>query len=193
MNRTESDIIDTFWKLLEEKPYNKITVQDIVDRCHVNRNTFYYHFQDIPSLAENSIENWMDEVIRSKGEFGSPVHCLTYMAEECTKRKKAFLHLYRSAQKEAFLKSLNRIGDHITRSYVENTTDYLTILKEDKEVLIRYYKCTFVGIVLDWLDEGCTYDLVEFYEKLCDLFSGSGERAFLKCAVPPDKHCRRPV
>ena len=182
MNRTETAIIDTFWQLLEEKPYHKITVQDIVDRCHVNRNTFYYHFQDIPSLAENSVEEWMDTVIKSQGVFGSPVNCLTYMANECMKRKKAFLHLYRSAQKESFIECLNRMGFHIIRSYIESTTENLSIPKENKETLIRYYKCTFVGILLDWLEDDASYDLVNFYEKLCDLFSGSGERAFLKYA-----------
>ena len=69
MNRTKHAIVATFWQLLEEKTYNKITVQDIVDRCHVNRNTFYYHFQDIPSLAEWSVEIWADEVIKNRGSF----------------------------------------------------------------------------------------------------------------------------
>lgn len=45
MIRTKEIIRDAFWELLEEKPYNKITVQDIVNRCQVNRNTFYYHFR----------------------------------------------------------------------------------------------------------------------------------------------------
>lgn len=52
MIRTKEIIRDAFWELLEEKPYNKITVQDIVNRCQVNRNTFYYHFQNIPALME---------------------------------------------------------------------------------------------------------------------------------------------
>lgn len=188
MNRTKHAIVNTFWQLLEEKPYSKITVQDIVDRCHVNRNTFYYHFQDIPSLAELSVEGWTDEIIKKHGVFGSPVSCLTYMAEECTKRKKALLHLYRSAQKEVFLGYLSRMGYHIICFYIENTTGNLTLPESTKENLIRYYKCTFVGILLDWLENGASYDLAAFYQELCELFSGSGERAFLKCAVHQDKH-----
>ena len=50
MKRTKELLTDTFWELLEEKAYSKITVNDIVSRCDVNRNTFYYHFQDIPSF-----------------------------------------------------------------------------------------------------------------------------------------------
>lgn len=54
-NFTKKAIIEAFWKLLEEKPYNKITVKEIVDSCQINRNTFYYHFHDIPDLLEQII------------------------------------------------------------------------------------------------------------------------------------------
>lgn len=177
MNRTKLAIVDTFWQLLEEKPYNKITVQDIVDRCHVNRNTFYYHFQDIPFLAEWSVEMWTDEVIKDRGDFESLTHCIVYMAEECTKRKKALLHLYRSSKKEYFLEYLNKMGHHIICSYVENRTGSF----------VKYYKCTFVGIILDWLEDAASYDLVEFCQEVCELFSGSGEKALLKCVAESSK------
>ena len=39
MKKTKEIIIDAFWQLLEEKPFNKITVQNIVERCALNRNT----------------------------------------------------------------------------------------------------------------------------------------------------------
>ena len=45
-------IRDSFIKLLNERPLSQITVRDIVDACGVNRNTFYYYFQDIPQLVE---------------------------------------------------------------------------------------------------------------------------------------------
>ena len=44
MEQTRGAIIKAFGQLLEEKPMNKITVKDIVERCGINRNTFYYHF-----------------------------------------------------------------------------------------------------------------------------------------------------
>lgn len=176
MIQTKEIIKDTFWEILEEKPYNKITVQDIVNRCRVNRNTFYYHFQDIPTLMTDSIEDWMEEVIQKYGTLTSPVNCLTYMADECMKRKKAFLHLFRSVQKDTFLSGLNRIGYDITRSYVDKIGEYKQISKEEKEIFVRCYKCVFVGSLLDWLEEGASYDLKELYEELCKMFAGSSER-----------------
>ena len=176
MIQTKKIIKDTFWEILEEKPYNKITVQDIVNRCCVNRNTFYYHFQDIPTLMIDSIEDWMKEVIQKYGAFTSPVDCLTYLADECMKRKKAFLHLFRSVQKDTFLSALSRIGYDIIRIYMDKIGEYKQISKEEKEIVIRCYKCVFVGSLLDWLEESASYDLKELYKELCKMFAGSGER-----------------
>ena len=41
-----------FLSLLEERPLRDITVKDIVQSCGVNRNSFYYHFKDIPALLQ---------------------------------------------------------------------------------------------------------------------------------------------
>lgn len=42
---TKEIIAKTFTELLDEKSMSKITVKDIVERCGVNRNTFYYHLR----------------------------------------------------------------------------------------------------------------------------------------------------
>ena len=52
---TKEIIIQTLLELLNEKPLAKITVKDIVERCGVNRNTFYYHFRDIPDVMYLSL------------------------------------------------------------------------------------------------------------------------------------------
>lgn len=180
MNRTKQAISDVFWQLLEEKPYNKITVQNIVERCQINRNTFYYHFQDIPTLAEHTIKAWTEQDIKNNGEFGEPIQCITLIVQELTNRKSAFIHLYRSSHREAFMRYLNKISLHVVQSFVDYTTEGLNIPKKDMEAFVRYYKCTLMGVILDWLDTGAAYDLSDFCSKICYAFEGSGKRAFLK-------------
>lgn len=65
MRRTRASIIAAFSQLLEERPLNKITVKDIVDRCDINRNTFYYHFQDIPALLQEMMEEKVNVLIEN--------------------------------------------------------------------------------------------------------------------------------
>ena len=61
---TKKAIRDSFVKLLNERPLSQITVRDIVEDCGVNRNTFYYYFQDIPQLLETIIKENADRIIQ---------------------------------------------------------------------------------------------------------------------------------
>ena len=71
MIRTKKIIRDAFWELLEEKPYNKITVQDIVNRCQVNRNTFYYHFEDKYDLVNWYFQSGITQFLVERGAYTS--------------------------------------------------------------------------------------------------------------------------
>lgn len=49
--------------LLFDKKVRKLTVKDIVEECHITRQTFYYHFEDIPDLMAWSLRRNFDRVI----------------------------------------------------------------------------------------------------------------------------------
>ena len=61
---TKKAIRDSFVKLLNEKPLSQITIRDIVDDCGVNRNTFYYYYQDLPQLVESIVDEDAERMIR---------------------------------------------------------------------------------------------------------------------------------
>ncbi|MBO5365138.1 MAG: TetR family transcriptional regulator, partial [Peptococcaceae bacterium] len=42
--RSKTMIRQAFLELLQEKPYEKITVTDIAQRADLNRSTFYAHY-----------------------------------------------------------------------------------------------------------------------------------------------------
>lgn len=54
---TRKAILRTFQEMLEEMPFDKITVSALVKRCEISSNTFYYHYQDIYEL----LDVWMAE------------------------------------------------------------------------------------------------------------------------------------
>lgn len=62
-NFTKQAIKTSFIKLLGEMPLSKISVRSIVEDCGINRNSFYYHFADIPSLIEEIIKEDVDALI----------------------------------------------------------------------------------------------------------------------------------
>ncbi|MGT2637454.1 TetR/AcrR family transcriptional regulator [Streptococcus ratti] len=60
--RTEKLIFDAFTKLLSEKPYEKITVQDIADEAMINRATFYAHYTDKDELQQGIQKQLLQEL-----------------------------------------------------------------------------------------------------------------------------------
>lgn len=184
MNRTERDIIQALWSLLGEKPYNKITVQDIVNRCGVNRNTFYYHFQDIPSLTEESIRIWTDSVIQANRLPESAAQCVELMFQSCIKVKPILMNLYRSAQREYFQQGLFRIAGHLAQRYIEIVTQGYVVPGEDRAALTDFYRCTMTGAFLEWMESGMSEDGLFRAKRVCDFLDGIGKRALLKNAAP---------
>lgn len=182
MNRTKNAIIDAFWQLLEEGPCSKITVKNIVDRCQINRNTFYYHFHDIPELLELSLKQDTDLIIQTYSRLDSPMDCLVPLVEHCLKRKKALLHIYRSTQRETFISQFDRICRYAVTQYIETVTADMALLPDDKDLLIRFYKCTLVGIMLDWMDTGMSYDLLKGLGRITELLGNSIKQALLRAA-----------
>ena len=53
-NITKLALSNALKELLEERSFEKISVSDICERCHMNRKSFYYHFKDKYDLV-----NWI--------------------------------------------------------------------------------------------------------------------------------------
>ena len=93
-NFTKKAIKDTFITLLKEKPFNQITVKDIVDECGVNRNTFYYHYEDINDLLENVITEETDILIKNYPTIDSIDMAVEVAIKYVLENKKTILNIY---------------------------------------------------------------------------------------------------
>lgn len=54
--KTETMLCAAFMELLKKCPFSKITIQKLASQCGVNRQTFYYHFDNIYDLMSKAFE-----------------------------------------------------------------------------------------------------------------------------------------
>jgi AcrR family transcriptional regulator len=59
--RTRHQLEDAVFELLQEKGYDEITIQDIVDTADLGRGTFYLHFKDKEEAVWSLIEHGLQE------------------------------------------------------------------------------------------------------------------------------------
>lgn len=72
--RTQKLIRDNFIDLMEQKPINEITIQEITDRADINRRTFYLHFTDIYDLLSKTEDYVMDHFAQMLINFEAPTN-----------------------------------------------------------------------------------------------------------------------
>lgn len=179
---TRKAIMESFIKLLNEKPLSKITVKEIVDDCGINRNSFYYHFQDIPSLVVEMLQEEADKLIQENGKNESFEECLREAIKFAMNNKQAALNLYNSGNREAYEQYVNRIVRHIVKEYLEKATEGIPVKSEDFDLMVDFYKNIFVGMIIDWMNDGMRHDIMKPASRLIYLYEGSSKRAFLRSA-----------
>ena len=167
------EIKNSFIKLLTERPISQITVKDIVEDCGVNRNSFYYHFQDIPSLLEEIIVEMTAKVIENLPEESTFEEKVTAALQEINLNKRMIYHIYGSSNREFYEKQLMKFCEHVTRTYIRSREYSERVDSKDLEFVISYLKCELFGQLIDWLNHDMSYDIVEHSRILCRMFAGS--------------------
>ena len=167
------EIKNSFIKLLTERPISQITVKDIVEDCGVNRNSFYYHFQDIPSLLEEIIVEMTAKVIENLPEESTFEEKVTAALQEINLNKRMIYHIYGSSNREFYEKQLMKICEHVTRTYIRSREYSERVDSKDLEFVISYLKCELFGQLIHWLNHDMSYDIVEHSRILCRMFAGS--------------------
>jgi AcrR family transcriptional regulator len=60
--RTRDALGDALVALMQEKKFDDITVQDVLDRAGVGRSTFYVHYRDKDDLFLSDVEDFLERI-----------------------------------------------------------------------------------------------------------------------------------
>ena len=145
-NLTKQAIKSSFMKLLNQQPLSKISVRDIVEDCGINRNSFYYHFQDIPSLIEEIIKEDADRIIEQHPTVNSLRECINIMFRYALENKKAVLHIYNSANRDIYEKSMMKLCEYVVTKYLETVFGKDPESEKARASAIIFFKCELFGL-----------------------------------------------
>jgi len=70
VRRTRDALGDALITLMQEKPFDTITVQDVLDRAHVSRSTFYTHYSDKDDLLMSDAEEFFEALSMALSQHG---------------------------------------------------------------------------------------------------------------------------
>lgn len=173
---TQKAIKASLMKLLNERPLDKITVRDIVEDCGVNRNTFYYHYQDIYALLDEVFADETKRMLDDADPRNQWIDGVARATQFALANKRAIYHIYRSVSHERLEAQLLRVAHELIIRYMRQQAEGLTVSEEDFQYITIFYKHAVVGLILEWLQNGMQTAPEYVIDKLRMLFRGSSRR-----------------
>ncbi len=184
---TKKAIIDTFVELLNEVPFDKITVKDIVERCGINRNTFYYHYKDIYDLLTDVLHSDLSRAVDNSQNYDTWGKGLLDALDFAIKNKKAVYHIYNSVNREILKDYFRDIIKEITAKFILREAGTDDIPQDDLEFLGRMLDEAVMGSFEIWMEEGMEEGIETKVACVQYLFKGMTRQLVEKMQTPEYK------
>lgn len=172
---TKKAIIESFTKLLNQRPLDKITVKDIVEDCGVNRNTFYYYYQDIYALLDELLQTQTEAALLEQDatDYETLLQALQAATKFVRENRRAVYHIYKSVSRERLEDYLYTVADSKMLRLTRAAAKDLNVSEEDLQLVSSFYKFALVGMILDWLDSNMQKDAEQIINRLGYLLEGN--------------------
>ncbi len=180
-NFTKRAIKEAFWKLLNEQPLNQISVREIVEECGINRNSFYYHFQDIPSLIEEIVMDAANGLIQQYPSIETIDEAIEIAFRFTLENKKAVMHICNSVNRNIYEQYLMRICEYVVTTYFDTAFADAQIDEDDRKTIILFVKCELFGLCIHWINTGMSEKAGVKLNHLLSLCGGSIVEMVQKC------------
>lgn len=174
---TKLAIAFAFKELLMEKPLNKITINDIAEKCEMNRQTFYYHFHDILELTEWICESDAERALSENRTYAIWQEGFLSIFNMIKKDKNFIINIYRNVPSDYLHRYLYKATYQLLYNVLEEKAKGMVIREEDKAFIANFYKYGFVGLLLEWIDNGMKDEPALIVERLNSLIQGNFEQA----------------
>lgn len=169
IQRTRQLLHDALITLILEKGYDKITVQNIIDRANVGRSTFYDHYLDKDDLMESSVENLKADLGRhlAASNDGSTQN-LILPSLALFRHTQAQHHLYKAMIGgrgiEIVVKTVREGLSAYARAHFEAVERAGKQLTVPMEILVTHLAGCLQTLLTWWLDNDMPYSPEEMNE-----------------------------
>ena len=151
-NKTKAALADALRSIMKEKPIDKITIKDLVDNCGVNRQTFYYHFNDVYDLLEWVFEDDAEKVLPTSITYDHWQDDVLRFYEYLRDNKDFALNVYHSKSRMNLLEFYKRKIEECIRKFLDSVIDGHCVSSQDYEFIVEFYSNGLVGLISQWLD-----------------------------------------
>lgn len=158
---TNKKIYDAFKKVLQEKNYDEINVQDILNLSGVSRSTFYAHFKTKSDLLHSICSNIFDHVFShslqeekshdfSKASIFEYKHFITHIFYHLYDEKELIAAIFSSESKGVFVNYMRSALKPLAEICIKS--NYVTKKDIPQELQVSSMIECFIALIQYWID-----------------------------------------
>ncbi|MCF6411446.1 TetR/AcrR family transcriptional regulator [Pseudalkalibacillus salsuginis] len=187
VKRTRKLINEAFLKLIQQKGFDSVTIQDIAEEALINRGTFYLHYEDKYDLLEKISRSAIDELT----SVLNPVLHVKEHEVQIEKLRTTIEKVYESMEKNQVFYTV-MFGEHGVYNFRNNLEEVirenfskkmieLGVRPEDfeipKDLILHFISAAFVGVVQWWLKQSTKPSSQEMAMKLSKIITAGPMQA----------------
>ena len=187
-SQTKELLASSLQELMLTMPLEKISVNDIVEKAGVGRNTFYYHFEDKFDLV-----NWYFQ----KGVVSFLVNSNSYSSWESML---SAMETYFRENRQFYTRALQYTGQNCLMDYMFDffSSYFRQRIKEvvpdmneqDLAVSGNFLSGAFLGLLIPWVNSGMKNSISE-HQRCLELLSSGRLSSLLFNSKPPTETRQR--
>ena len=169
---TKELIYKTFLELLRQKPFDKITVRDIVEKANVNRNTFYYYYSDMYEMLEEIFTVTESQIVETHSKGFRWLIGFSNMLEKAYNNKKIMNNICASRSYEYLETYIFKSSKMILNDYVHELAEGKNVPEQTLDFLVSFYHYAISGCLSEWYRTGMSETPDEILRQFLLMFEG---------------------
>lgn len=152
---TKKALAEALKQAMKKKPFQKITVSELIEACHVNRKTFYYHFEDIYALLKWTFEQEAIEVVKHFDLLLDYEEAITFVMDYVEENSYILNCAYDSIGRDELKRFFCSDFSEVVLSVIEQA-EHLSGKELDagyRQFLCSFYVEALTGMLIDWIKD----------------------------------------
>lgn len=151
-NATKVQLANTLKVLMKTTPVEKITIDELTTKAGVNRNTFYYHFEDIYALLKWIYDQEIVSQMRAHAQIDEWQEAYQALLDYIYSNRDFCIASVHSVGRDLLERLLVTVSAEMVRRVVNDADDNLPHnLRED---IVNFYSLALVAQIIKWLLDG---------------------------------------
>lgn len=147
---TKRLLAETLKGLMADTPLDKISVQDIVNACDLNRKTFYYHFRDKQELV-----CWIfDTEFTGLHDLNHNNTIMDELVEHLYLNRDFYIAALTSDAQNNLREHLYRVGYKAVLNEISKIPGNQKIEDKDKQLIAVFISNAIIGCLTQWSRDG---------------------------------------